>query len=97
VKPSAAAIFRAARFGDVEKIKALLNADPGLVFAKDKDGLTPLHIAAWKGRAAVVELLLSHKADVNARDADGETPLHYATPASSKDVRNLLRQHGGSE
>jgi len=35
---------------------------------------TPLHDAAYLNKSSIVELLLTHGADVNARNADGKTP-----------------------
>ena len=72
-------IHDAAKGGDLEKIKALLKDNPGLVLSKDdKYGLTPLHLAAFRGHKDVGELLLTSKAEVNAKDNLGLTPLHMA-------------------
>jgi len=90
-------IHYAARAGDVEKVKALLKGNSDLVFSKDTNGWTPLHIAAYNGHKDVVELLLANKAEVNAKDNSGVTPLHLAAGNRHKDVADLLRQHGGHE
>jgi ankyrin repeat protein len=60
------------------------------VNAKDKGGLTPLHLAS-NGRKA--ELLLAHGADVNARDDGRRTPLHNAAFSGFKDVMAVLLAH----
>nr|Q25338.1 RecName: Full=Delta-latroinsectotoxin-Lt1a; Short=Delta-LIT-Lt1a; AltName: Full=Delta-latroinsectotoxin; Short=Delta-LIT; Flags: Precursor [Latrodectus tredecimguttatus]CAA63363.1 delta-latroinsectotoxin precursor [Latrodectus tredecimguttatus]prf//2211313A delta-latroinsectotoxin [Latrodectus tredecimguttatus] len=59
---------------------------------KDKNGFTPLHIAAEAGQAGFVKLLINHGADVNAKTSKTNlTPLHLATRSGfSKTVRNLL-------
>jgi ankyrin repeat protein len=80
----------AANRGDWEKIKAILNDNPDLVFSKDDDGKTPMHYASTQGQKDVVEFLLAHKADVNARDNDGGTPLYYAAKYGNKEVVELL-------
>ncbi|KAJ1474877.1 ankyrin repeat-containing domain protein, partial [Baffinella frigidus] len=46
--------------------------------AKDKQGATPLHYAAIKGREEIALLLLSHGAEVSAKDNAGSTPLQFA-------------------
>nr|CAH7736018.1 unnamed protein product [Callosobruchus chinensis] len=43
---------------------------------KNKDFLTPLHVAADTGALDVVEILLRHGAKVNALDGLGQTALH---------------------
>ena len=86
-------IFEAAQEGDLERVKDLLKANPDLVFSKDNHETTPLHIAVSTGHKALVELLLTSKADVNARDSGGDTPLHKAT---EKDVAELMLKHGAN-
>jgi len=97
-------IHEAAKNGDLARVKALLKANPDLVFTKDKDGVTPLHEAAFAGHKDVTELLLTHGAHVNARDNAGDTPLYWAAEnafppeaenkANIKDVAELLLAKG---
>jgi ankyrin repeat protein len=88
------AIHDAASAGDLEKVKALLKANPNLVFSKDTNGLTPLHFAAANGHKDVAELLLANKAEVdaksNAKTTRGGTPLHLAAMNGREDVAALL-------
>jgi acetyl esterase len=51
------------------------------------DGWTPLHLAAWSGKAGAVRFLLAHGGDVAAKDWFGQTPLQVALQSS--------RQAGG--
>jgi ankyrin repeat protein len=85
-------IHDAARVGDLAKVKALVQANPDLVFSKDDDGETPLHVAAENDRKDVVEFLLANKADVKAKDGGrtSGTPLHTAARYGHKDVAELL-------
>jgi ankyrin repeat protein len=67
-----------------------------------QQGLTPLHIAARRGRCKAAELLVAGGANVNAMDNIGHTPLFYAkekfTPGE-KDTKviELLQKHGAAE
>ncbi len=82
-----------------DKLVALLISKGAEVNAKidtkGDRGISPLHAAAGKGRAEIVELLLGHNANVSAQDEHGATPLRYATNLGHKKVADLLRQHGG--
>jgi|TARA_B100002003_G_scaffold33438_1_gene28604 ankyrin repeat protein len=91
------ALVGAAGLGDLEAVKQHLAAGVD-VNAKNKNGTTPLHRAAYYGRKETAELLIAKGADVNAKDKDGDTPLDYYV--ESKAVRHtkiddLLRKHGG--
>ena len=83
-------IHDAARKGDLEMVKALLNANPELALSKETNGATALHWAALLGHKEVAELLLVNKAEVDARDSAGETPLIWAAYKGHKDVVELL-------
>ena len=64
--------------------------------AKDQNGKTPLHYAAWKGHKEIAELLIAKGADVNAKTkSTGKTPLDYAVMGKKTETANLLRKHGG--
>jgi ankyrin repeat protein len=61
---------------------ALMEADPALIGACDMQGVTPLHLAAWKHDPALVGWLLDHGALVDARNVEGKTPLGVAAIAA---------------
>ena len=71
-------IFRAARNGDIDRLKKLL-ATGAEVNIRERDGLTPLMVASLRGHSAVVQLLIQHGAGVNAQDNKGMTPLLFAS------------------
>ena len=59
-------IHRAAKMGDVERVRELLNADPSLLDRGDKFGGTPLHLAVMGSARTVVALLLDRGANLHA-------------------------------
>ena len=76
---------------------AALNDHPSLVTARDKDGSTPLHCAAWNGREDVAAILLDAGADINDHNQNGHwgtTPLHAAAHGNQKQVAALLIARG---
>jgi hypothetical protein len=60
------------------------------VDAKDTEGLTPLHEAAWGNQLEMARLLLAHGADVNARDIYGDTPADVAARNGYQELFQLL-------
>jgi ankyrin repeat protein len=65
------------------------------VQSRDSQGRTPLHIAVLrKGDAAVINFLISKKADVNARDKNGDSPLHIAVRNNDRATGEILLAHG---
>lgn len=77
----------AAQWGSVEQMKAAVAAEPTLINAPDENGYTPLHLAAQRGDADLVKVLLQAGADKSARDAAGKTAADYAVG----DVAELLK------
>ncbi|MEI8044967.1 MAG: ankyrin repeat domain-containing protein, partial [Verrucomicrobiota bacterium] len=86
-------LFDAARVGDVETVKSLLDKNSELIRSSDENGKTALHYAARFGKKDIVELLLANKADINAKNKDGRTPLHQAAERSDGNLIELLLAH----
>lgn len=57
---------------------------------QDKDGMTPLLVAAFEGHRDVCELLLEYEADVDHCDVTGRTPLWAAASMGHGSVVALL-------
>ncbi|MGH8216973.1 MAG: ankyrin repeat domain-containing protein [Steroidobacteraceae bacterium] len=100
-------LYRAARAGDVDAVKLLLEhgADPTLA---NRLGDTPLMAAAGLGASKVdtrgkyktekeaveaIDLLVAAGANVNAKDMRGDTALHGAAAWGSDDIVRCLAQH----
>lgn len=62
------------------------------VLARNCDGASPLHTAAFKGFTDVIEVLLAGggQADVNLEDALNRTPLILASAFADARAVNLL-------
>jgi ankyrin repeat protein len=83
----------AARDGDLEKARALIDEGAGIDAQSDR-GETPLILAILEGHADVAELLIANGADVMARNERGLTPLHAAAYSGGAEVARLLLEHG---
>jgi ankyrin repeat protein len=89
--------IKAAKSGNTEKLRILLETNPTVIQARDADGSTALHCATWKGHQAVVKLLLDAGADVNAHNNNehwGTTPLHAAAHANQAAIAQMLIEKG---
>ena len=71
-------------------ISDLLLANKADVNARDRDGNSPLHFAAFNDHKDIADLLLAKGAAVNAKTDKGVTPLHWAAMKGHKDVVELL-------
>jgi len=87
-------IHEAARSGDLEKIKALVDSDPTLINAKDENGRTPLHWAARGVHFNAIKYLVERGADVNAQDVNLVTPLHSVAVRNHGEAVKLLIDKG---
>lgn len=87
-------IFEAVKADDLSKVRALVEADPLLLQARDENGLTPLHWACREVHEEVLTYLVARKADVNAKDAEGNTPLIYAAQSGGLAAVRRLMDHG---
>lgn len=87
-------VHDAIKASDDERIRWLLDKSPEKAFSKDKDGWTPLHLAAFLGETPIAKLLLAKSAEVDAKLESGQTPLHLAARKAHKSTAELLLAHG---
>lgn len=74
---SSTPLHDAARSSNMEEVESLLTSGT-LINDTDKLQRTALHLAAWNGDAAMIQLLLRFKADPTLLAQDGYTALHFA-------------------
>ncbi len=91
ISPEQDIIGAAIRKGDGQSAIRLLEEDASLIHACDREGATPLHLAAEESDEALVEWLLTHGAGARKPDRNGNTPLDRAALAA--DPRNDAAQH----
>ncbi len=91
------ALLFAARQGDLESGRALVNAEAGVNLG-DPDGTTPLIEAIVNSHFDFAVFLLDHGADPNACDGKGRSPLYAAVDMHTVDTstRPNLRSAGTS-
>jgi ankyrin repeat protein len=103
-------VFEASCLGDLDRVRALLDAEPARVHAVSPDGFSPVGYSAYFGHLALLRELVARGGDVNAasRNAMRVCPLHSAAAHSDQAKAALLarvvleagadpnaRQHGG--
>jgi glyoxylase-like metal-dependent hydrolase (beta-lactamase superfamily II) len=71
-------LLDAVKTGDLAKVKALVENDPGIVNAKNPGGQTILFAAVSFGRLEIAEYLISKGANVNEKSGFHMTPLDVA-------------------
>ena len=91
-----ATIHNAARNGNLNRVKTLLNQGVP-VNSRDQYGYTPLHNAAYiSGNLSVVQELLKRGAHLNPRTNTGRTPLYLAALAKHPHVVHALIRAGAN-
>ncbi|OQR81369.1 serine/threonine-protein phosphatase 6 regulatory ankyrin repeat subunit C-like [Thraustotheca clavata] len=87
-------IFKFVHVGDAPTLKLLFQngVNPDLV--KNKEGFTPLYVAAKMGHREVVATLIAAKSNINQTRLDGATPLYIAAQNGHKDTVSTLISAG---
>ncbi|XP_054287924.1 uncharacterized protein LOC129003650 [Macrosteles quadrilineatus] len=83
-------LHKAAGLGHVEMVRAVLSACPEAVGVLDREGRSPLHLAAAaRGSGATYDLLLEQGADENILDKKGRVPSYYIHNVKEIDQKQL--------
>ncbi len=90
---SAASLHVAARDGDLEQVRALIDAGADLN-AQGDNGETALNTAILEGHVSVAGLLIDRGAHLGARNKGGFTPLHAAAYANAVEIAEQLLSRG---
>ena len=84
----------AARRGNEEIVKVLLDQSSVQVDVKDGSGKTALHLACSEGHKNVCQILLNFGASITEVAADKMTPLHCAIHNAHSEVARLILNRG---
>ncbi|XP_041090763.1 ankycorbin isoform X2 [Polyodon spathula] len=85
-------LLQAVEHGEVDKVTSLL-AKKGVNAVKlDSEGKSALHLAAAKGQAECLGVILSHGVDVTVLDASGCSALHLAAKNNHQECAKKLIQ-----
>ncbi|HVU13743.1 MAG TPA: ankyrin repeat domain-containing protein [Phototrophicaceae bacterium] len=89
-------VFEAAAANQVDRLKALLDADPALANAYAPDGFQPLGLAAFFGHFEAARLLLERGAPINSpsRNPQQVMPLHSSVAGQHFALSQLLLERG---
>uniref|UniRef100_A0A671M4C9 Poly [ADP-ribose] polymerase n=1 Tax=Sinocyclocheilus anshuiensis TaxID=1608454 RepID=A0A671M4C9_9TELE len=77
-----------------KQVTELLLRKGANIHEKNKDFMTPFHVASERGHNDVLEVLQKHGAKVNAVDTLGQTALHRAALAGHIQTCRLLLSYG---
>jgi ankyrin repeat protein len=84
-------LHEAAGDGRLEVVRALLLAKVAVDAKEDREGATPLMLAAAEGHTEVVQELVKAKADLAATNNAGKTAYDIATDAGHEEAAALLK------
>ncbi|KAJ7427840.1 retinoic acid induced 14 [Willisornis vidua] len=87
-------LLQAVENGDPEKVASLLGKKGASATKQDSEGKTAFHLAATKGHAECLRIMVTHGADVTAQDGAGHSALHLAAKNSHPDCIKRLLQDG---
>jgi len=77
-----------------EAAKAIIESGKADINAKDREGKTPLIVAASMGEKEIADTLITKGADVKAKDSYDRTALHQAILLGQKELATVLIEKG---
>ena len=87
-----AGVVSAAQSGDTRRLEFFFDTMKGSVDVSDDGGRTLLSHAAEKGRASIVEFLLSRSTSVSVPDKQGRTAIYWAAKEGMETALKVLVQ-----
>jgi len=88
------ALHLAIKSKNEELANKLLDTEGIDVNVKTNKGFTPLMVAAWKGSEALVQTLITYKADLKAKDGAGRNVWGVAHDWHQEEILELLKRNG---
>ncbi|MGD9347880.1 MAG: ankyrin repeat domain-containing protein [Candidatus Aminicenantes bacterium] len=87
-------IVEAAKDGDFQSVKNILENEPAKIDAKDEEGYTPLHWACMRAHWDIANYLIERGADLNVVGGDGGTQINWAVHHDNVDIIKALIDKG---
>nr|XP_055035379.1 ankycorbin isoform X2 [Misgurnus anguillicaudatus] len=85
-------LLSAVEHGEADKVTSLLSKKGACPTKFDSEGKSALHVAAARGQAECLAVILAHGADVSLQDASGFTALHHAAKNNHPECAKKLMQ-----
>ncbi|MFC1843126.1 ankyrin repeat domain-containing protein [Candidatus Dependentiae bacterium] len=90
------ALYKAAYMGRTKKVTKLAKEGTDVNVKSPNSKRTPLHIAASKGKLAIVRVLVESGAQLEPKNIDGKTPLHFAAEKGRVKIVEYLVERGAA-
>lgn len=90
-------LVEAVEKGDAKKVSSILSKRPIRATKNGPGGQSAFHVAAAKGFTECMNVIISHKVEINAKTDDGCTALHLAASNCHPECVKLLLQNGAHE
>ncbi|XP_036385988.1 ankycorbin isoform X2 [Megalops cyprinoides] len=85
-------LLSAVEHGEADKVTSLLTKKGASAVKLDSEGRSALHVAATRGQAECLAVILAHGADASVMDASGFSALHLAAKNNHQECAKKLIQ-----